>query len=40
MSPEPALSYAAIDLDYWGISHGALSSSLPLSLFLHTFMSH
>ena len=40
MSPEPSLSYAAIGLDYRGISHGALSSSLPLSLslFLHTFM--
>ena len=29
MSPEPSLSYAAIGLDYRGISHGALTSSLP-----------
>ena len=40
MSPEPSLSYAAIGLDYQGISHGALSSSLPLSAHIHVPLMH
>ena len=40
MSPEPSLSYAAIGLDYRGISHGALSSSLSLSAHIHVPLMH